>query len=151
VIDKPAIDGALAIRLAIKEKGWVFVVAHSQGSAIFKQSLSLLTKEERSHIHYLGIGPEWNIDAKREGLASALNIWNKGDIVPHLGNQLKIISNTLLPWNWGRESNVNTEITKTNSNGSGSPHRFSNYEKSATEWAQKWRGIWNLDELQLAR
>lgn len=147
IIDKPARDMAKAIRIGIQEKGEVFVLAHSQGSAVFKQSLSLLTKEEKSKIHYIGIGPQWIIDAKAEGLASATNIWNKGDPVPTLGNRLKLVTNLLFPWNWGRLSTTN--LTRQDMGIRGlAAHGFKQYEEAVKKWADKWRAQWALGASQ---
>ncbi|MCG3204851.1 MAG: hypothetical protein KCHDKBKB_01568 [Elusimicrobia bacterium] len=150
MIDKPSLDTAKAIRTGIKEKGEVYVVAHSQGSAIFKQALTLLSKEERAAIHYLGAGPEWNIDAKAEGLASAENLWNRGDFVPHLGNRYKIITNLALPWNWGRSSNSNVQKDIDVGAKWGIAHQFAHYEDAVKKWAEKWRNQWSYGALQQA-
>jgi pimeloyl-ACP methyl ester carboxylesterase len=149
IIDKPALDTAKAIRAGIKEKGEVFVVAHSQGSAIFKQSLSLLTPEEKSKIHYIGLGPEWIIDAKSEGLASATNILNRGDPVPTFGNRLKFISNLIFPWNWGRLSFRDVERQDAGVRGLAA-HGFEHYEEAVRKWAEKWKEHWTYGALQQA-
>ena len=148
-IDKPSLDTARAIRAGIKEKGEVFVVAHSQGSAIFKQSLSLLTSEEKSNIHYIGLGPEWIIDAKSEGLASATNIINKGDPVPIFGNKLKFITNLIFPWNWGRLSVRDVEKQKAGVKGIAA-HGFKHYEEAVRKWAEKMKQRWAYGTLQQA-
>jgi len=154
-IDKPALNTAKAIRVGIQEKGEVYVVAHSQGSAIFKQSLSLLSADERSKIHYIGLGPQWIIDSAAEGLASAKNIWNKGDFVPTLGNRLRVVSNFLFPWNWGRLSERDlvqgswspepdrnaTPVAPETENDKG-PHSFENYKRDLHDWVIKRRQQW---------
>jgi hypothetical protein len=86
LVDAPAVNAALAMKVGVKEKGEVYVIAHSQGSEVFHQALKLLTPEERAHVHYQGFGPETYIDAKAFGLAEARNVWNKGDVIPRSGN-----------------------------------------------------------------
>ncbi|MCG3205432.1 MAG: hypothetical protein KCHDKBKB_02153 [Elusimicrobia bacterium] len=84
--DKPVLSLVSAVRQGIEEKGEVYVVAHSQGTAITTMALELLTPEERGKIHYYGAGGQFFVDAKVWGLASARNVWNKGDPVPATGN-----------------------------------------------------------------
>jgi hypothetical protein len=94
--DRPVHNMAKAIRKGIDLKGEVYVVAHSQGTAIFARALELLTPAERSKIHYYGAGSEWFVDPAKYGLASAENVWNKKDIVPSFGNYIRV-TNSLLP------------------------------------------------------
>jgi hypothetical protein len=94
-VDAPAINAALAMKVGIREKGEVHVVAHSQGSEIFNQALKLLTSEERRHVHYQGFGSETYIDEDRLGLAEARNVRNQDDAVPFLGNGGKFTSAVL--------------------------------------------------------
>lgn len=104
-VDAPAIQAAAALREGISQKGEVYAVAHSQGSAVFRAALDLLTSEERSKIHYLGLGAQKYIDAKTMGLADAANVRNAGDLVPSLGNEWRI-SGWLNPREWPRKVSV---------------------------------------------
>jgi hypothetical protein len=94
--DRPVHNMVKAIRKGIDLRGEVYVVAHSQGTAIFARALELLTPAERSKIHYYGAGSEWFVDPAKHGLAGAENVWNKKDIVPSFGNYIRI-TNNLLP------------------------------------------------------
>jgi hypothetical protein len=87
--DRPVHNMVKAIRLGIEQKGEVYVVAHSQGTAIFARSLEKLTAQERSKIHYYGAGSEWYVDPIKHGLASGENVWNKRDVIPIFGNYLR--------------------------------------------------------------
>ncbi len=146
-IDKPAIQTAKALRIAINERGEVYVVAHSQGTAIFHQALSLLTKEEKSKIHYLGVGPEWIIDAKTEGLADATNVWNEGDPVPAFGNRLNLLINLLLPGNWGRLSKDDVKSQNVGAKWGLDAHGFDKYEAVIKSWLEQRRQEWNSRNL----
>jgi hypothetical protein len=88
-IDVTAIRAADAMKQAISEKGSVYVIAHSQGSAIFNSALQLLTPEERSNVHYQGFGPEKYINASQTGIAESYNCEHVNDIVPQMGNEAK--------------------------------------------------------------
>lgn len=134
-LDKPAIQTALAIRQGIKTKGSVYVFAHSQGTAIFRRAMDLLTKEEIGKIHYLGVGPEWVVNSKADGLASAKNVWNRGDIVPFLGNWLAAPLNFALPFRVGRL--FLNEVAFTTKRGTGSAHLFTNYIPEVRAWARE--------------
>lgn len=83
-IEITAIRAANAMKKAINDPkiGEVYVVAHSQGSAVFERALSLLTPEERSKVHYQGFGPQKYIDAEQYGLGSARNVRHARDPVP---------------------------------------------------------------------
>ncbi|MBK7573659.1 MAG: hypothetical protein IPI26_00080 [Elusimicrobia bacterium] len=133
-IDKPAILTAMAIREGIKQKGEVYVVAHSQGTSIFRQALYLLKPEEIKKIHYLGLGPEVIINSKINGLGSSKNIFNRFDIVPVFGNFLAAPLNFVLPWRVGRLY-VN-EVDYRREFRFGWTHSFSYYKKRIDEWAQ---------------
>jgi DNA-binding protein len=134
-IDAPAVQAAIAIRQGIKEKGEVFVVAHSQGSAIFDAALGLLSSSEKARIHYLGLGSEKYISAKQEGLADAKNIRNAGDIVPLLGNTARV-SNWLVPTDWSRK--IFTNWTNIDRNVPGNRHGFDQfYKQEVKRWAKE--------------
>jgi len=148
-IDKPVWDTAKAIRAGIEQKGEVFVIAYSQGTAVFKQALSLLSAKEKAAVHYIGLGPEWIVDGKTEGLASAHNVWNKGDFVPTLGNRLKLITNLLFPWNWGRLANRDVERHDVGAHWE-EAHKFTYYVDSVKKWAAERRKEWFSSALQPA-
>ena len=137
VIDAPAIQAARAIRQGINEKGEVFVVAHSQGTAIFGAALTLLSTEEKSKIHYLGLGAEKYISGKAEGMADAKNVRNMGDIVPVLGNGARV-SNWLVPSEWSRK--MVTEWTNIDRNVPGNRHGFDQFYKQEVKTWIKERG-----------
>jgi hypothetical protein len=141
-IDRTSLDMAKAIRAGIHEKGEVFVVVHSQGSGYFKQGLSLLSVEERSRINVLTVGAQWIIDSGTEGLASAENVWNKGDFVPMLGNRLRVISNVLFPWNWGRSSERDLVKSDAGTRWGLESHYFANYEEAVYKWMKKMQRRW---------
>jgi hypothetical protein len=134
-IDAPSVQTAIAIRQGIKEKGEVFVVAHSQGTAIFDAALDLLSTAEKAHIHYLGLGPEKYVSDKMEGLADAENVRNEGDIVPLLGNTAKA-SNWLIPTEWPRK--VSTVWTNIDRNVPGNRHGFEQfYKQEVKRWTKE--------------
>lgn len=134
-IDAPAVQAAIAIRQGIKEKGEVFVVAHSQGTAIFDAALDLLSTTEKAHIHYLGLGPEKYVSGKMEGLADAENVRNAGDIVPLLGNTARA-SNWLIPREWPRK--VYTDWTRINRDVPGNRHGFDQfYKQEVKRWIKE--------------
>jgi hypothetical protein len=89
LVDVTAIRAAGAMKQGIREKGEVFVIAHSQGAAITNSALKLLTPEERSKVHYQGFGGQTYIDANKQGLAEASNYRQTHDGVPYVGNSLK--------------------------------------------------------------
>ncbi|HRY28884.1 MAG TPA: hypothetical protein P5079_02470 [Elusimicrobiota bacterium] len=147
--DKPAQEMLKAIRLGIAEKGIVFVVCHSQGSAYFHQAIRHLEPEERKRVHYLGLGPEWIVDVEKEGLGSALNVVNKDDIVPRImQNGAMNAINRAIPDRRGR---MQTEelirrgnlIINRKPDGVGSPHYLRNYVGAINEWAKDMREIWD--------
>jgi len=135
-IDRPAIETAKAIRAGIAMKGEVYVVAHSQGTAIFNAALNLLSVENRSKIHYIGVGAEWHIDAKSKGLASAENIWNKADKIPLANRRL---TGWLIPTLADRQ--LHTEWTKIDSSlnmtRKGNHHSFVYYREAVADWAKR--------------
>jgi len=95
-VDVPAVLAVKAIRDGIAStKGEVYVVAHSQGCAVFQSALSLLTPEERGKIHFQGFGPESYIDGNKWGLAEWRNVRNGQDDIPGFGNTGKVISGVL--------------------------------------------------------
>lgn len=130
-LDKPAFAAAREIQRGIKEKGQVFVVAHSQGTAIFAQALTLIPKADRANIHYLGIGPQW-IVGTGSGLASAKNVMNHKDPVPRPGNYVMAALNVLLPSRAQRVLSPTTHVTQPEA---GSPHSYFNYQKHVEQWA----------------
>lgn len=107
--DRPVQNMAKAIRAGIEQKGEVYVVAHSQGTAIFAKSLELLTATERSKIHYYGAGSEWFVDPKKEGLASGENVWNRKDRIPTLGNNARV-TNWIVPGEADRKFRQTTRV-----------------------------------------
>jgi outer membrane murein-binding lipoprotein Lpp len=107
--DRPVQNMAKAIRAGIAQKGEVYVVAHSQGTAIFAKSLELLSASERSKIHYYGAGSEWFVDPKKAGLASGENVWNRKDLVPSLGNNVRV-TNWIVPGEADRKFRQTTRI-----------------------------------------
>jgi hypothetical protein len=142
-VDRSARETARAIRVGIKEDGLVFVVAHSQGTAIFHQSLTLLTKEERAKVHYLGVGSEWFIDAESNGLAGARNVWNEGDRVPGAGAKFRP-TNLLFPSHWNRSSKNWTRVdADANRFQTGNHHSFFDYYcVSVNAWAKEMKLLW---------
>jgi len=60
------------------------VIAHSQGSSVFRGALPLLSFEQRSIINYQGFGPQSVIGFPRFGLNSIQNSIRPGDPVPWL-------------------------------------------------------------------
>ncbi|MGQ0644393.1 MAG: hypothetical protein ACT4O3_02760 [Elusimicrobiota bacterium] len=136
--DKPAVNAAVAIRQGIEEKGEVYVVAHSQGTAIFAMALRMLTKEERSKIHYYGAGSEWFIDAEKEGIASARNVWNSQDKIPRISNDINpmgyIRGRGLRGWEKGGAGV--TSWARINEDKDGNNHHFlTYYQKDMQAWA----------------
>ncbi|MCB4757710.1 MAG: hypothetical protein LHV69_11900, partial [Elusimicrobia bacterium] len=123
-IDNHAINAAHAIRQGIAEKGEIYVVAHSQGTAIFERALALLKPEERSKIHYFGAGSEVFIDENKYGLASAVNVKNEGDKIPDMGNKWRI-TNWFIPSEWSRKGKL--DWTNINVNAEGNHHSFLTY------------------------
>jgi hypothetical protein len=89
MVDITAIRAADAMRQGLQSYGEVYVIAHSQGAAVFHQGLPLLTADEKKHIHYQGYGGQMNIDAKKVGIAEAINVRYEKDYVPYLANDLK--------------------------------------------------------------
>ncbi len=134
-IDVPSVQVAIAIRQAIKEKGEVFVVAHSQGTAIFDAAVDLLSPSVKANIHYLGLGPEKYVSVKATGLADANNVRNAGDIVPILGNAARV-SNWLMPTEWPRKmiadwTNIDRDVP-------GNRHGFDQfYKQEVKRWAKE--------------
>jgi hypothetical protein len=149
-VDKPAQCMAAAIIKGVEQKGMVFVTCHSQGTAYFKQALKLLSPEVRSRVHYLGLGPQQIIDGKREGLASATNVWNKGDKIPGLlQNKVMGVLNRFLPGyvtnGRMREMRASGElvVNRKIDGKSPNPHAFVNYEGAVQSWADDMKKIWN--------
>ncbi|HNC75335.1 MAG TPA: hypothetical protein PK362_10690, partial [Elusimicrobiota bacterium] len=75
---------------SIQQYGCVYVWAHSQGTAIAKAALSMLTLAERSRVIYEGAGPQTYVDGKKLGLKEAANIRYPKDPIP--------ITNDVLKW-----------------------------------------------------
>lgn len=141
-VDKPAIMTAKAMKQGIKQNGQVYVVAHSQGTAIFASALNLMTPKEMSKIHYFGGGSQWAINPKNSGLGSTTNMWNKGDIVPALGNHLRV-TNWVIPSQVDRKSKDNWTHFDAPKNHTikGNHHFFLNYYKDEMEdWADRMLG-----------
>ncbi len=88
-IDITPLRAAELMKKGIAQKGEVYVIAHSQGSAIFERALELLTPEERAKVHYQGFGPQKYIDSKEEGLAEARNVRHRSDPIPHVANTIR--------------------------------------------------------------
>jgi hypothetical protein len=59
------------------------VVAHSQGTMIFKRSLALVSAETKRHINYIGLGGEAILHSDM-GLGTVHNIAHKDDFIPKL-------------------------------------------------------------------
>lgn len=135
-VDRPALDTAKAIRAGIAAKGEVYVVAHSQGSAIFNAALNLLSKEEKSKIHYLGVGAEWFISAEANGLASAENVWNKADVIPRINQRLTA---WLVPSLVDRKLHAEWKKIDSplNSTFKGNHHSFIYYHEAVFDWAKR--------------
>jgi hypothetical protein len=138
VIDTPAVQTATAVRQGISEKGEVYLIAHSQGTAISNAALELLTPAERSKVHYLGLGSETYISANALGLADAKNIRNEGDLVPVMGNNVRV-SNWLNPSEWSRK--VGTTWTQINQNANGNRHSFKEFYRQEVDIWAKERGL----------
>jgi len=70
-----------------KENGcpcWcIYVVAHSQGTMVFRRAVQTLDSETRKHIHFTGLGGQTIIEPGM-GLGSAENFAEKQDPVPNL-------------------------------------------------------------------
>ena len=88
--DISAIRARDAMRYSIQQYGCVYVWAHSQGTAIAKAALSMLTLAERSRVIYEGAGPQTYVDGKKLGLKEAANIRYPKDPIP--------ITNDVLKW-----------------------------------------------------
>jgi hypothetical protein len=133
----------------------VYVVAHSQGTAIFAQAMELLSPAERSKVHFYGAGSEWFIDREQYGLASAENVWNKKDPIPMLANNLRV-TNWVDPSEWRRKFRRLTitgargaawKRIESETNKLGKPSRDYNYHNfqlyyntDMTNWAQRIMG-----------
>ncbi|MBL0058260.1 MAG: hypothetical protein IPP35_03940 [Elusimicrobia bacterium] len=138
VIDTPAVQTATALRRGIQEKGEVYLIAHSQGTAISNVALELLTKEERSNVHYLGLGSETYVSANTMGLADAKNVRNEGDPVFIFGNNIRV-SNWLVFSEWSRK--IDIAWTRINQNADGNRHSFKEfYRQEVDVWAKE-RGL----------
>lgn len=68
----------------------IYVVAHSQGTEIFRRASNLLDEDTKKHIHFTGLGGE-TIFNPDEGFGSIDNIAEKNDPVPKIN-----------PLNWPR-------------------------------------------------
>lgn len=137
-IDMPAVQTAIALRQGIQDRGEVCLVGHSQGTAISRAALSLLSAEDRNKVHYLGLGSETYISGKALGLADAKNVRNEGDLVPDLGNSVRI-SNWLSPHEWSRK--VGTTWTRIDQDAEGNRHSFKEFYRQEVDiWARE-RGL----------
>lgn len=67
---------------AINQAGGGNVIAHSQGTSVFRGALALLPNDIRANIDYQGAGGQSFINAGLYGLNSARNVANPGDPVP---------------------------------------------------------------------
>jgi len=54
------------------------------------EALKLLSRKERSHVHYQGFGSETLCRCPEVGIADARNVINIGDNVPKVSNACKI-------------------------------------------------------------
>jgi RHS repeat-associated protein len=59
------------------------VVAHSQGTMLFRRSLEFLDPETKKHINFIGLGGQTAINGQDAGLGHAENLVEKNDPVPH--------------------------------------------------------------------
>jgi hypothetical protein len=137
--DKTVINTVAALKQGINEKGMVFAIAHSQGSAILHLALSLLTPDERARVHVFTVGPEWAANKTSDGVASAANYWNKNDIVPALANWAMLPVNLVVPGRFGRIF-VAPNRTK---DGTENAHYFSSYEGALKDWASRMTKIYD--------
>ncbi|MBL0350667.1 MAG: hypothetical protein IPP68_09900 [Elusimicrobia bacterium] len=145
-VDITVVHAAEAMRRGIAEKGFVLAIGHSQGTAIARRALSLLTAEERKKVHIYGAGSEWYIDEKRIGVGSAWNARNVEDPVPILGMMTGMASN-VLPWNWDRIADAgrgwrvfNSTQNQTPKGEKGNKHDFGIYYlESLRDWATEMR------------
>jgi RHS repeat-associated protein len=106
IIDSAAVRAAKAITAAYNEASAsvtagigaiVDVVAHSQGTMIFRRALELLPSNVKASIRYQGFGGETFIDRVKHGLGDARNVRNYFDPVPWWGT-LKNFGDA--PGNW---------------------------------------------------
>jgi hypothetical protein len=75
---------AQALRSSGSKSPRIYVVAHSQGTAAFKQACQLLDDQTRAMIFFYGNGGRDFIDRDSQGLAGAWNFRTQDDIVPKL-------------------------------------------------------------------
>ncbi len=147
-LDKTVLETARAIKQGILEKGEVFVVAHSQGTKIFEMALNLLTPEERSKVHYYGAGGQSFVDADVHGLASARNVWNEGDKIPHV-NKVSVWSTELSSRNREKVQggDGSTSWAMINVEKKGNSHNFEIfYSEDMANWANQ-----KIEELGYAK
>jgi RHS repeat-associated protein len=64
--------------------GRINVVAHSQGTSVFRGAVALLDDQTRADVNYQGFGSESFINGNLYGLGGARNVYNPGDPVPYL-------------------------------------------------------------------
>lgn len=88
--DIAAIRARDAMRYSIQHYGCVFVLAHSQGTAIAWAGLLMLTSAERARVIFEGDGSQMYVDGKKIGLKETANIRYPKDPIP--------ITNDVLKW-----------------------------------------------------
>ncbi|OQW99701.1 MAG: hypothetical protein BWK80_62610, partial [Desulfobacteraceae bacterium IS3] len=69
---------------AIEKTGGGTVIAHSQGTSGVRGAFALLDPKIKRNIDYIGWGGESHISTQWHGLNSAVNVRNRGDIIPRL-------------------------------------------------------------------
>jgi hypothetical protein len=127
---------------AVDEKGLCFVIGYSQGAAISHRAFDLLPSEYKARVHILTLGGEWAANVKSDGVASATNYWNKGDLVPALANWLLAPLNVLIP---GRQGRIYVSPNR-QKDGAANAHFFKSYDGALREWAAQALTTW--DEFQ---
>lgn len=121
-LDISAIHAKDALREAIRTRGEVQAVAHSQGTAVFYQGAKLLEPEERSKISYQGFGAQRYVDGEKLGLQFARNVRYEKDPVPVVNDLLKVTGMRPLHQEWER---LPQEPTLKGNNHSFDPYYYS--------------------------
>jgi hypothetical protein len=68
----------------IRAAGGGDVIAHSQGTSVFRGTVALLNNDTRAAIDYQGLGAESYNNGSLYGLGNARTVYNPGDPVPYM-------------------------------------------------------------------